>query len=115
MGTKVPLVATARHELGAVLRAAQKCCLWQSALSGVTTNNLTLASLLCMTPEQSDRLLLVCGLSTNWKPRHYNKSDGDKQTQIQAKPNRHARELFAVEHNLMGEYFYYDCHSRDIQ
>jgi hypothetical protein len=63
-----------------------------------------------MTPEQSDQLLLVCGLSTKWKPRDNNKSNGDKENKIQAKPNCHAWELFAVEQNLMEGYFYFDCH-----
>jgi hypothetical protein len=111
MDTKLALVTTARHELGAVLRAAQKCHPWHYALSGITTDDLTLAALLRMTPEQSDQLLLVCGLSMKWKPRHNNKSDGDeKQNKIQAKPNRHAWEIFAVEHNLMEEYFYFNRH-----
>ena len=111
MDTKLPLVATARHELGTVLRAAQKRRPWHYALGGVTNNDLTLASLLRMTPEQSDQLLLICGLSTKWKPRH-EKSDGDEQNQnkMQAKPNRHAWELFAVEQNLMHHYYYFDRH-----
>jgi hypothetical protein len=54
MDTKLALVTTARHELGAVLRAAQKRRPWHYALSGVATHDLTLASLLRMTPEQSD-------------------------------------------------------------
>jgi hypothetical protein len=45
------------------------------------------------------------------KPRHNNKSDGDgKQNKFQAKPNRHAWESFAVEQNLMEEYYYSDIH-----
>jgi hypothetical protein len=110
MDTKLRLVATARHGLGNVLRAAQKRLPLHYALSDVKSNDLTLASLLHMMPEQSDQLLLVYGLSMKWKPSHSNKSDGDKQNKIQAKPNRHAWELFAVEHNLMEEYFYLDRH-----
>jgi hypothetical protein len=58
MDTKLALVTAARHKLGAVLRAAQKRRPWYYALSGATTNDLTRASLLCMTPEQSDQLIL---------------------------------------------------------
>jgi hypothetical protein len=92
MDTKLALVTTARHELGDVLRAAPKRRPWHYALSGVATHDLTLASLLCMTPEQSDHLLLLCGLSMKWKSSHNNKSDGDdkQENKIQAKPNRHA-------------------------
>jgi hypothetical protein len=112
MDTKLALVTTARHELGAVLRAAQKRRPWHYALSGAATHDLTLASLLRMTPEQSDQLLLLCGLSMEWKPSHNNKSDGDnkQENKIQAKPNRHAWEIFAVEQNLKEEYFYFDRH-----
>mgnify|MGYP000718524504 CR=1 FL=1 len=105
---ELALVATARHKLlGTVLHVTQKRCPWHNTLSGVATDDLILASLLCMTPEQSDQLLLLCGLLIKWKPRHNNKSDGDdKENKIQAKPNLHAWEIFAVEQNLKEEYFY---------
>jgi hypothetical protein len=66
-----------------------------------------------MTPEQSDQLLLLCGLSMEWKPSHNNKSDGDnkQENKIQAKPNCHAWEIFAVEQNLKEGYFYFDRHN----
>ena len=57
MDTEVALGTTARPELGAVLRAAQKRQPWYYALSGVASDDLTLASLLHLTPEQSDQLL----------------------------------------------------------
>ena len=57
------LVISARHELGAALRAAQKQRPWHYALNGVSDHELTLASLIGMTSAQTERLLLVCGLS----------------------------------------------------
>jgi hypothetical protein len=54
MDTELPLVATAKHKLGNVLRAAQKRRSLHYALSGVTTKDLTLASLRHVMPEQSD-------------------------------------------------------------
>jgi hypothetical protein len=47
-----------------------------------------------------------------WKPSPNNKSDGDnkQENKIQAKPNRHGWEIFAVEQNLKEEYFYFDRH-----
>jgi hypothetical protein len=56
MDMELALVATARHEIGAVLQAAQKFHPWHYAPSGVTTNDLTWASLLRMMPEQSYQL-----------------------------------------------------------
>jgi hypothetical protein len=102
------LIIGARHELGAALRAAQKRRPWHYALNGVSDHELTLASLIVMTSEQTERLLLVCGLSRKkWRP---SSSGGLQEVGFYSVVSPDAWEAFAVDQNLKAGYFYFDRH-----
>ena len=71
--------------------------------------DLAFSSLIGMTMDKTECLLLVCGLSKRWVSTKSQKGDaGGEIQEFLVKPEVHAWEVFAIEQNLKQEYFYFD-------